>query len=129
MRNRTRQAVGLQEELLTIVKRQKFRWYGHVSRSSGLAKTVLQGTLPGGRKRSRHRKRWEDNIPEWAGLNLCDAVKESEEEKDRGNGSPGHRLVSQWSSQLRDRCRYRYITKGSSLITTKSEKLQLIVLD
>ena len=30
--------------LLTIVKRRKLQWYGHVFRSSGLAKTVLQGT-------------------------------------------------------------------------------------
>ena len=30
------QAIGLREDL-TIVKRRKLRWYGHVSRSSGLA--------------------------------------------------------------------------------------------
>ena len=28
-----------------IVKRRKLQWYGHVSRSSGLAKTILQGTV------------------------------------------------------------------------------------
>ena len=27
------------------VKRRKLGWYGHVTRSSGLAKTVLQGTV------------------------------------------------------------------------------------
>ena len=35
------------EDLLTIVKRRKLQWYGHVSRSSGLAKTILQGTVKG----------------------------------------------------------------------------------
>ena len=35
---------------LTIVKRCKLQWYGHVSRLSGLAKTILQGTVKGGRK-------------------------------------------------------------------------------
>ena len=56
------------EDLLTIVKRRKLQWYGHVSRSSGLAKTILQGTVKGGSRQSRERKRWEDNIREWIGL-------------------------------------------------------------
>ena len=42
------QAIGPHEDLLTIVKRHKLQWYGHVSRSSGLAKTILQGTVKGG---------------------------------------------------------------------------------
>ena len=33
------------EDLLTIVKRRKLKWYGHVSCSSCLAKTILQGTV------------------------------------------------------------------------------------
>ena len=33
--------IGPHEDLLTIVKGRKLRWYGHVSRSSGLAKTIL----------------------------------------------------------------------------------------
>ena len=52
----------------TIVKRRKLQWYGHVSRSSGLAKTILQGIVRGGRRQGRQRKRWEDNIREWTGL-------------------------------------------------------------
>ena len=32
------QAIGPHEDLLTIVKRRKLRWYGHVFRLSGLAK-------------------------------------------------------------------------------------------
>ena len=51
-----------------IVKRHKLQWYGHVSRSSGLAKTLLQGTVKGGRRQGRQRKRWKDNIREWTGL-------------------------------------------------------------
>ena len=38
-RAKIQQAVGLHEDPLTIVKRHKLQWYGHVSRSSGLAKT------------------------------------------------------------------------------------------
>ena len=58
------QAIGPHEGLLMIVKRRKLQWYGHVSRSSGLAKTILQGTVKGGRSQGRLRKRWEDSIRE-----------------------------------------------------------------
>ena len=47
VRAKIKQANGPHEALLTIVKRRKLQWYGHVSRSSGLAKTILQGTLKG----------------------------------------------------------------------------------
>ena len=33
-------AIGKYDELLTLVKKRKLRWFGHVSRSSGLAKTI-----------------------------------------------------------------------------------------
>ena len=41
------------EDLLTIVKRRKLQWYGHVYRSSGLAKSILQGIVKGGRRQGR----------------------------------------------------------------------------
>ena len=46
------QGIGPREDLLTMVKRRKLQWYGHVSRSSGLTKTILQGTLKGERRQS-----------------------------------------------------------------------------
>ena len=45
------QAIKPHEEL-TIVKRRKLQQYGHVSRSSDLAKTIFQGIVKVGR---RHR--------------------------------------------------------------------------
>ena len=44
------QAIGPHKDLLTIAKRRKWQWYGHVSLSSGLAKTILHGTVKGGRR-------------------------------------------------------------------------------
>ena len=44
------QAIRPHEDFLTIVKRHKMKWYGHVSHYSGLAKTILQGTVKGGRR-------------------------------------------------------------------------------
>ena len=62
------QAIRPYEDLLTTVERRKLQWYGHVSRSSGLARTTLQGTVKGGRRQGGQRKRWEDNIRKWTGL-------------------------------------------------------------
>ena len=42
--------------------KRKLRWFGHVSNSSGLAKTILQGTVQGKRRKGRQQKRWEDKI-------------------------------------------------------------------
>ena len=46
VRAKIQQANGPHEDL-TIVKRRKLQWYGHVSRSSGLPQTILQGTFKG----------------------------------------------------------------------------------
>ena len=68
VRAKVQQTIGPHEDLLTIVMRCKLQWYGHVSLSSGLAKTILQGTMKAGRKQGRQRKRWNDNFREWTGL-------------------------------------------------------------
>ena len=70
VRAKIQHAIGSHEDLLTTVKRCKLQWYGHVSRLSGLAKTILQGTVKGGRRQGRQRKRWED-IREWTGLEFA----------------------------------------------------------
>ena len=57
VRAKIQQAVGPHEDLLTIVKRCKLQWYGHVSRSSGLAKTILQGTVQAGSGQKADRRR------------------------------------------------------------------------
>ena len=71
VRAKIQQAIRPHEDLLTIAKRRKLQWYGHVSRSLGLAKTILQGTVKGQRRRGRQKKRWEDNISEWTGLEFA----------------------------------------------------------
>ena len=65
------QANGPHEDVLTVKKRCKLKQYGHVSCSSGLAKTILQGTVKGGRRQGRQKKRWEDKIREWTGLEFA----------------------------------------------------------
>ena len=47
VRSRIQNATGVHDDLLTMVKKRKLRWYGHISRSSGTAKTIVQGTVKG----------------------------------------------------------------------------------
>ena len=37
VKNRIRQAIGPYDDILTTVKKRKLKWFGHLSRSSGLA--------------------------------------------------------------------------------------------
>ena len=78
VRNRIGQAIGPCEDLLTTVKKRKLRWYGHIARSTGLAKMILQGVAQGGRRKGRQKKRWEDNLTEWTGLKLGEALRKVE---------------------------------------------------
>ena len=57
-RRKIQAAIEEYDELLTLVKKRKLRWFGHVSRSSGLAKTNLQGTVKG-KKEADRRRGWK----------------------------------------------------------------------
>ena len=74
VRNRIQNAVGVHADLLTMVKKRKLRWYDHILRSLGMAKTILQGTMKGARRRGTQKKRWEDNIKEWMGMGFGDSL-------------------------------------------------------
>ena len=89
-------------EDLTIVKRRKLQWYGHVSRSSGLAKTILQGTVEGGRRQGRHRKRSEDDIREWTGLEFAKSQRAMENREKWRKLITKSSVVPQRPSRLRD---------------------------
>ena len=103
VRNRIRQAIGHYEDILTTVKKHKLRWYGHVTRSSGLAKKILQGTVQGGRRKGRQKKIWEDNITEWTGLTLGEALRKAENREEWRKVVAQSSLVPQWSTRLRDK--------------------------
>ena len=97
------QATGPHKDLLTIVKRRKLQWYGHVSRLSGLTKTILQGTVKGGRRQGRQRKRWEDNIREWTGLEFGKFQRAEENREKWRKLVEKSSVVPQRPSWLRDR--------------------------
>ena len=102
VRAKMQQAVGPHEDLLTIVKRCKLQWYDHVSHSSGLAKTILQGTVKGGRRQGRQRKRWEDNIREWTGLEFGKSQRAVENRENWRKLVAKSPVVPQRPSRLRD---------------------------
>ena len=79
VRNRIRNANGVHDDLITMVKKQKIRWYGHISRPSGMAKTILQGTMKGARRRGRQKRRWEDIFKEWTGMGFGDSLRAAED--------------------------------------------------
>ena len=102
-RAKIQQATGPHEDLLAIVKRRKLQWYGHVSRSSGLAKTILQGTVKGGRRQGRQKKKWEDNIREWTGLEFSKSQRAVENRVKWRTLVAKSSVVPQRPSRLRDR--------------------------
>ena len=58
---------GVKRELLDTVKARKLAYYGHTMRKQGrcLEKEIMQGTMPGARRRGRPRTAWMDNIKTW----------------------------------------------------------------
>ena len=86
-----------------MVKRRNLQWYGHVSRSSGLAKTILQGTVKGGRRQGRQRKKWENNIREWTGLEFTKSQRAVENREKWRKLVAKSSAVPQRPVRLRDR--------------------------
>ena len=111
------QVIGSHKDLLTIVMRHKLQRYGHVSRSSGLAKTILQGTVKWGRRQGRQRKRWGDNIRKWTGLEFGKSQSSVENREKWRKLVAISSVVPQRPERFRDRlmimrCRWRILTQN-----------------
>jgi len=74
-------AAGVERELLDTVKARKLAYYGHSMRKQGscLEKEIMQGTMPGARRRGRPRMAWMDNIKTWTGLPVEESVRMTED--------------------------------------------------
>jgi len=72
---------GVKRELLDTVKSRKLAYYGHTMRKQGscLEKEIMQGTLPGARRRGRPRTAWMDNIKTWTGLSVEESIRMTED--------------------------------------------------
>ena len=96
-------AAGPFEKLLRTVKKRKLKWFGHVTRSNGLAKTILQGTVPGKRGRGRPRRQWGDNIREWTGLDGAELQRQANDRDKWRKLAHVASAVPQRPFRLRDR--------------------------
>ena len=67
----------VKRELLDAVKARKLAYYGHNMRKQGscLEKEIMQGTMPGARRRGRPRTAWMDNIKMWTGLPVEESIR------------------------------------------------------
>ena len=57
VRNRIQNAIGMHDDLLTMVKKRKLRWYGHISRSSG-----MEDSSAGDSERSKKERKTEEEM-------------------------------------------------------------------
>ena len=101
VRRKTQATIGEYDELLTMVKKPNRRWCGHVSWCSGLAKTILHSTGNGKGRRGRQKKRWEDNIKEWTGMDFGSSAGAAE-----------------------DRTRWKRVLAKSSLVPQRPSKVK-----
>jgi len=72
---------GVKMELLDTVKARKLADYGHTMRKQGscLEKEIMQGTMPGARRRGRPRTAWTDNTKTWTGLSVEESIRMTED--------------------------------------------------
>jgi len=72
---------GIKRELLDAVKARKPAHYGHTMRKQGssLEKEIMQGTMPGARRRGRPITAWMDNIKTWTGLSVEESIGMTED--------------------------------------------------
>ena len=101
VKTRIGNAIWPYEDTLTPSKKHKLKPYGHVTRSSGLVKTVLQGTV----QRGRQRKRQEDNIKEWTGFEWNIILQRAESSEEWRKLVVKYAVVPQRSVRLRNRRR------------------------
>jgi len=72
---------GVKRELLDTVKASKLAYYVHTMRKQGscLEKEIMQGTMPGARRRGRPHTAWMDNIKTWTGLPVEESIRMTQE--------------------------------------------------
>ena len=63
----------------------------------------MKGTVKGGRRQGRQRKRWEDNIGEWTGLKFAKSKRAVKNREKLGNLVVKSSGVPQGPSRLGDR--------------------------
>jgi len=76
---------GVKRELLDTVKARKLAYYSHTMKKQGscLEKEIMQGKVPGARRRGRPRTAWAENIKTWTGLSVEESIRMTEDRDKR----------------------------------------------
>ena len=90
-----------------------------------MAKTILQSTVKGRRRKSRRRKRWEDNIRKWTGLEFAKSQRAVENRQKWRKLVAKLSVVPQRPSRLRDRGE---MMMRDDRDTRESSQLSLLIL-
>ena len=71
---------GIKRELLDRQSKEaSILWSHHEETRSCLKKEIMQGTMPGARRRRRPRTAWMDNIKTWIGLPVEESIRITED--------------------------------------------------
>ena len=78
-----RKRVGRTSTLMERIKKRKLGLFGHICRmrNERIIKLVMLGMSEGVRKQGRPRRRWLDDIKDWCGVTLPEAVRMAEERR------------------------------------------------
>ena len=105
----------------TVRRRQskELAYYGHATRKQGscLEKEIMQGTMPGARRRGRPRTAWMDNIKTWTGLTVEESTRMTE---DRDKILMEKVGLCPWCGQPSNRGRLKNRTATSTSLTSTS---------
>ncbi|XP_071853762.1 uncharacterized protein [Apostichopus japonicus] len=71
--------VSEERKLLSELKNRKMQYMGHILRSNGLQKQLLEGKVGSKRKRGRPRNTWLADIRNWTGKSLHDLARTAED--------------------------------------------------
>jgi len=72
---------GTHRQLLANLKAGKMTYFGHILRKNDvcLEKDLIQGTLPGGRRRGKPRTSWIGNLTSWTTMNMDEMLQSTED--------------------------------------------------
>ena len=109
VRSRIQNAVGVHDDILTMVKKRKLRWYGNISGSSGMAKTISAGDS----ERNKKKRKTEEEMGHHQGMDRNGVWRFVEGSRRQGKVER-YSMVPRRPSVLRDWDEMRCITESSS---------------
>jgi len=112
---------GVKRELLVRHRQSKeasILWSHHEETGSCLEKEIMQGIMPGARRRGKPRMAWIDNTKTWTGLSVEESVRMTEDRDKMEKVRP-------WCGQPSDRERLKNRTEQNMLLFIRWKFIQI----